>query len=482
MFRIKRIDRYIFSQFIGLFSATFFICILVLLMQFVWQHVNDLVGKGFDFIVFVQFFWYATLTLVPLALPLSILLTSLMTFGGLGEKMELSAMKAAGISLFRIMRSLLIFIIFICIGAFVFSNNVLPKTQTKLWTLVLSMRQTSPELEIPTNEFYSGIRGYNFYVKEKDHKRKLLKNLMIYDFSAGFNNASVILADSARIQMSEDKYFLLLTVYNGESFENLEKKESYDRSVDVIPYRRETFERKELLIDFNANFAKQNEDLFKNEHISKNIAQLSRAIDSTSHTVDSILYEFKQRVLTSKYAGLRTVSDTTLQIKSYSVDSLFVKLPKNDRQLAVERSIMGAEEMMNEIGYNKNYVDSERYYIRRYGIEWHRKFTLSFACLIFFFIGAPLGAIIRKGGLGLSVVISVIMFIVYFIIDNSGFKMAREGILEVWKSLWLSSAVLLPLGIFLTYKAATDSAIFNPDTYIKIINKIGSFFVVKKTK
>ena len=216
MFGIKKIDSYIFRRFFTLFLMTFLICIFILLMQFLWKHVSELVGKGIGWSVLAEFFVYAILSLVPMALPLAILLASLMTFGNLGENFELTAMKAAGISLFRIMRPLILFISVVCVGAFYFSNNVLPITQTKLWTLIFSLRQKSPEFDIPVGEFYSGINGVNIYVRGKD--KGLLKDLMIYDFSAGFDNATVMVADSGRVHFTADNKYLLLSLYSGESF------------------------------------------------------------------------------------------------------------------------------------------------------------------------------------------------------------------------------------------------------------------------
>ena len=476
MFRIKRIDRYIFSEFFRVLVATFFICILVFSMQFVWQRVNDLVGKGLEIDILAQFFWYTVLTIVPLALPLSILLASLMTFGGLGESVELSAMKAAGISLFRIMRSLLVFIILVCVGAFYFSNDVLPKSQTRLWTLILSMRQSSPEIEIPVNEFYSGIRGYNIYVRGKDQKRKLLKDLMIYDFSNGFNNASVTVAESGQIQVSEDKYCLIFTLYDGEAFENVKKQNNYGATTTAIPYRRETFKKKVILIDFDTNFNMQDESVFDDTYISKDFAKLVSAIDSSQNIVDSILYNFREKTLSYRYVSVKDTIPQHIDRKQHDADALFLSFDRHKMINAVSYAVSRAEDVKNDLAYNNMYVESEEFSIRRYAIALHKKFTLSFACLVFFFIGAPLGAIIRKGGLGTPLVISVLFFIVYYIIDNFGYKLAREGVWPIVEGIWLSSFIIFPIGVFLTYKAATDSAIFNVDMYIGAGKKFMKLF------
>lgn len=485
MFRIKTIDSYVFKRFITLFVMTFLICIFILLMQFLWKHLNDFIGKGIGFGVIAEFFAYATASLIPMALPLAILLASLMTFGNLGENFELTAMKSAGISLFRIIRPLIVFIALVSVSAFYFSNNILPITQTKLWTLIYSLRQKSPELDIPTGEFYSGINGYNLYVRGKQNG--LLKDLMIYDFSGGFDNATVMLADSGRIKLSQDKKYLMLYLYDGESFENL-KNQSFSSNQGNIPYRRETFGKKEILIDFDSEFNRYDESILQDQHISKNVNQLSVSIDSASKIVAQRQNEQAVEMVQRRYFGRETTWNRSLEsgenvrVENYNPDSLFYKLDKPQMEIAMTVALQKANEMKGQIEFNKLNLGEVTLYVSRHEIEWHRKFTLSFACLIFFFIGAPLGAIIRKGGLGAPVVISVVMFIIYYIIDNTGYKMAREGLWTALQGMWLSSFILLPVGIFLTYKAAVDAVLFNTEEYVKLMQKIRSFIEVKILK
>lgn len=485
MFKIKNLDRYLVYRFLELFIATLFICTFILLMQFLWKHITDIVGKGLDFITLAQFFFYSTLTIVPLALPLAILLASLMTFGNLGEKMELIAMKAAGISLFRIIASLIVLVTVISVSAFFFSNNVLPLAQQKLWTLIYSLRETSPELEIPTGEFYTGINGYNIYVREKGPDQKLLKNLMIYDFSNGFNNASVTVADSARLKMSSDKMYLVLTLYNGESFENL-KKIQVGTSQKNIPYRRETFGKKEAIIDFNANISKLGETTMKDNYMSKNLEKLDHSIDSLTKRVDSIYQSQSQSFMRSHffdrqfYNGRTFVLTKKIQHLKDTEIPVFDELKKEQKEQAIKNALEQAQFVQADSENSAEFEKAEKLVCIRHGIEWHRKFTLSVACLIFFFIGAPLGAIIRKGGLGLPIVISVLMFIVYYLFDNTGYKLAREDVWAVWEGIWLSTACLLPIGAFFTYKAATDSPVLNSEFYLNLVNKIQSIFSKKQ--
>lgn len=472
---IKKIDLYILKRFLVLLVMTFLIVIFILLMQFLWKHFEDLIGKGIGWNVLAEFFVYAIMTLVPLALPLALLLASLMTFGNLGESFELTAMKSSGISLFRIIRPLIILVTLIVVAAFFFSNHILPKSQRDMYTLLFSIRHKSPELDVPVGEFYSGINGVNLYVRGKN--KNILKDLMIYDFSNGFNNATVLLADSGKIQLTNDKKHLLLVLYNGESFENL--REQKMSNPDNIPYRRESFLQKEVLYDYDSDFNRYDESLLQDRHISKNIKELSRSIDSIKLIIQERSESQVQEMLNSRYFASSGRYRDALYLPNpeknydqYDVDSAFVNQSNSEIEMSINHAIERAKNMADHITYNKFLLGEPQTNMNSHSTEWHRKFSLSFACLIFFFIGAPLGAIIRKGGFGFPVVISVLMFVVYYIIDLTGYKMARENIWEAYQGMWLSSAVLFPMGVFLTYKAAKDATLFNPDAYIKFIQNI----------
>ncbi len=476
---VKKMDIYLLKNFLGLFLMTFLICIFILLMQFVWMHVKDLVGKGVEISVLAEFFVYAVATMVPLALPLAILLASLMTFGNLGEHFELTAMKSAGVPLFRIMQPLAITIAIISVSAFFFSNYVLPQSQTKLWTLIFSLRQKSPEMEIPEGEFYDGIPGYNVYVRSKNHQTGLLKDLMIYDYSDGFQNAKVMVADSGRIFFTEDKKYLLFVIYSGESFENLDpKQQRATKSKDKIPYRRETYQQKTMLIDFSSDFNRYDESILHDQHVSKNVSELLHSIDSVQVLAHERSAEQSRQMVEQKYFGRDRAPGRVLEVVNaeqqvyFNADSLFERMSVKDQSRALQFAYDKARAQRDQVEYNALMLDEYKRYVRKHEVELHRKFTLAFACLIFFFIGAPLGAIIRKGGLGTPVVISVVMFIIYYIIDNTGYKMAREAIWPCWLGMWLSSFVLLPIGVFLTYKAAHDSALFRPEAWLKWYTRI----------
>ena len=470
---IKKIDIYLLRNFLGLFVATFFIAIFILLMQFMWMHVNDLVGKGIGLGVLSEFFIYATASVIPLALPLAILLSSLISFGNLAEKVELTAMKAAGISLFRILRPLALAVALLSVGAFFFSNNVLPKSQMKLWALIFSLRQKSPELQIPVGEFYDEISGYHIYVRDKTRKGELL-NLMIYDYSGGFENAKVMVADTGRLMTSADRRFLILDLVQGESFENInQKQQRATGTTKNIPYRRETFTHKRLIIDFATDFNRYDESILEDQHVSKNVAQLVHSIDSVHTVAVARSAEQSTKLVNERYFGRDVTSSniiipeklTTDERHEYNIDSLWASLSIERQRQVLRSALERAQSYRDQIEYNAILLEDAERYIRKHEIELYRKFTLAFACLIFFFIGAPLGTISRKGGLGAPVVISVILFIIYYIIDNTGYKMAREALWPCWAGMWLSSFILLPIGIFLTYKAATDSPLFNPEAW-----------------
>jgi lipopolysaccharide export system permease protein len=476
MFRIKKLYLFVLQTFIPIFLMTFFISLFILLMQFLWKYVDELVGKGLSISVLSELFFYAALSLVPMALPLSILLASLMTFGNLGESLELLSMKSAGISLIRIMRSLIVTLVLIAIGSFFFQNNLMPKVQVRLWGLMISVRQKSPELDIPERVFYDQINGYNIYIESKDQKTGVLHHVMIYDFSRGFEDAMVIAADSASIKMTEDKKYLVFSIYKGESFENLKKQRS---AYNNVPYRRETFVLKQILIAFDANFKRIDNGFLQNQYIGKDISELRHSIDSMEVVKDSInkqnarSYNSITPLLTS-YTRDTPAADSLFLAKTQllNLDSLYEEASASNKATAISRAIASANSAKQELEFKEYSVKSQDEIISRHYIEWHKKFTLSFACLIFFFIGAPLGAIIRKGGLGVPVVLSVFLFIIYYIFDSAGYKLARDGRWPPFEGMWLSSAVLLPLGVFLTYKAARDSMILNADTYILLLKKI----------
>ena len=465
------------QTFLPVFAMTFFICLFIVLMQFLWRYIDDLVGKGLDIATIGELFFYAALTMVPMALPLAILLASLMTFGNLGEKFELTAMKAYGVSLLKTMRPLIIFILLIAGGAFFFQNNVLPIAQVKMYSLLYSMKQKSPEMEIPEKAFYDQIPGINIFVDEKDKVTGTLYDLMIYDMSGGSDNTRIIVADSGKISLTPDKTKLLLNIYQGEQFENLRSTTAGVQS-NNLPYRRETFAQKDIMIAFDANFNRMDESTMRKQYVGKNITELNATIDSVQARVDIVGAIYATEIKEKPYfaiqyyrpvytdSGSRMVKQPEIAMrKPLDIDSLFQNNANLDEASIINQALYKARTFKMDYEYKSKIMEEDRKSIRRHGIELQKKFTLSFACIIFFFIGAPLGAIIRKGGIGLPLVVSVILFIIYYIIDNAGYKMAKDGRIGVIEGMWLSSSILLPLGIFFTYKAVHDSGVFNIDAY-----------------
>ncbi len=477
MFRIKRLYTFMLQTFLPVLCMTFFICLFIILMQFLWKYVDEMAGKGLELKVLFEFFFYAALSFTPMALPLAVLLASLMTFGNLSERLELLAMKAAGVSLIRIMRPLIIVICLIAVGAFFFQNEVLPRAQVKLYSLLFSIRHKSPELDIPEGAFYKEIDGFNLYIQSKDHKTGMLYDVMIYDFSRSFEDAAVIVADSGKLKMADDKTHLYLTLWSGESFENLKDQRTVSSNV---PYRRESFSLKEIVIEFDANFSRMDESFMANQFIGKNMNQLRSSIDSLSMRKDSVAGTYAHTLTkTAYFRGSMNDSQTDTifaagTVLAVQADSIIEQAGLRQKKNIYDKALSKTTYIKQDFDFKQTLQNDERKNIRRHEIEMHKKFTLSIACLIFFFIGAPLGAIIGKGGLGMPVIISIVLFIIYYIIDNSGVKMARDGKLGVWEGMWLSSAVLFPLGVFFTYKAINDSVLFNWDViHESILNFLG---------
>lgn len=488
MFGIKRLDTFMLQRFTPLLVMTFFIVIFILMMQYLFQKIDLLVGKGLSFSVLGELFFYAGLTMVPMALPLAVLLAALMVFGNLGEKLELTAMKAAGISLFRIMRPLIILMIFISVGAFFFQNYVQPVAQSKMWTMLFSVRQKSPEVEIPERSFYNDIPGMNLYVEKKNPDTGMLYKMLIYDLSRGSDNARVIVADSGKFSFTEDKTKLFLHLHNGEMFENLNDNSSIGMGTGgYMPFRRETFTDKQVYFDFDANFNRMDEDGIRSQYVGQNVMQLRHSIDSLDHKVDSIGGVYARDLQVGSYAGTSarrmqrdTVTNRLITVPvvpgpaviasrdSMTVpvlDSVFRARGISYTKSYIQQAISDAKRSMQDNEYRALMLKEQSKLVRMHGIELMRKFTLSFAVLVFFFIGAPLGAIIKKGGIGTPLVISIFLFIIYYIFDNAGYKMARDGKLIVWQGMWLSTVAMLPLGIYFTIKAVKDSTVFNIDTY-----------------
>ena len=491
MIRIKKLYKFMLQTFLPQFLMTFFICMFILMMQFLWKYIEDLVGKGLSMDVLGELFFYASLTMVPLALPLAILLASLMTFGNLGEHFELTAMKSSGVSLMTVMKPIAVIIVLIAIGAFFFQNDVLPQSNVKMWTLLFSARQKSPTLDIPEGAIYSQIPGYNILVKHKDAERDMMYDMLIYDVSKISGYPRVVTADSGRLSFTEDKLHLVLDLHHGEWYEDMVQSGANKLGSDL--YRRETFRAKQILIPYDATFNRMDDETMRQQYVGKNITELRQTIDSVQSRVDStgqiIAADLRQlsvvgtptRTYVYDKKGRHSVLTKEVPMnKPIDLNAKLGELTATARFQVVDKALAKALSARQECEFRGYMINDDLMVIRRHQIEMQKKFTLSLACLIFFFIGAPLGAIIRKGGLGTPIVISVLLFIVYYVIDTMGYKLARDGHWWVWQGIWLSSAVLLPLGLFLTHKAVNDSAVFNPDAYLNFFRRITGMHQVRK--
>jgi len=478
MILVKKLDIFIAKQFGLLFAGTFLISQFVLMMQFLWRYVDELIGKGLTLDVLAQFFWYMGLMLVPQALPLAILLSSLITFGNLGESSELTAIKAAGISLMQAFRSLIFLTAMITLASFGFQNYIAPEANKKFAQLLVAMKQKNPELEIPEGIFYDGIPQCNIYVQKKDMNTGMLYGVMIYKMTESFEDAAIILADSARMQTTAERKHLLLSLYSGEWFENMKSQDVIGNA--NVPYRRETFVSKNILMDFNSDLEIDNE-VFAGDARGKSIPDIKDGLAHTNFALDSIgnnLRKELQRQYFSRYVPQK--KDTVEGIKNFkkmtdvqlNVDSLYAHLAFDRQKIVATQSLSEVRMVRDYLAFSSMMAGDGYKTIREHYLEWINKYSTAILCLVFFFIGAPLGAIIRKGGLGVPVIISVIVFIIFYILDNTGFRMARIGDWPVWFAKSLAPAVLIPTAIFFTYKANKDSMVFNFDLYRNLFRRM----------
>ena len=473
---MKKLYKYILGSFIGTFVFTFFIAVFILLMQFLWTYLDDLVGKGLGFDVLGKLMFYTAITFVPMAMPLAILLSSLMCFGNLGEFYELVAMKASGISVWRIMRPLLIFSIIMSFTAFVFSNNVLPVATLKSKTLLRDVRKQKMSFDIPEGMFYKGIDGYTIRAGKKGADGSTLYDMMIYDHTAYKGNVKVTISDSATIALSPSQKEVVFTLYDGYNYnEVIDDKEYKARR----PFETMKFEKQYISFDISDfDLTQSDGSALKGHQSMLNISQLFTAIDSLeNNTIErqtSYKNSFKSRL---QHLSSKDITNSTK--KNAELDTITVfKWPLMDNFSEKEQASiinMAKTTIKNQIdNIDLNIKDFERQdsNIRKHQQVLHEKFSLSIACLLFFFIGAPLGAIIRKGGLGLPIVISVVFFVIYYIITITSQRIAIAGDIPVFLGVWLSSIIILPIGIFLTIKATTDSALLDGESWKKTFRKI----------
>ncbi|HPS24466.1 MAG: LptF/LptG family permease [Bacteroidales bacterium] len=470
---MKIFDRFLVRSFIGPLFLTIFIVLFVLVMQFLWVYIDELVGKGLGLTVILEFLFWGTCTVIPMALPLATLLASIMTMGNLGENNELLAMKAAGIPLQRIMRPLIILSFFLSVGAFFASNNLMPLAYKNIFALRDDISRTKDEIRIPTGIFYNGIENYTLRVGRRDQESDMLYNVMVYNHSARRGNNSITLADSGALRLTEDKKNVVFTLFSGETYEEGERKTVSDTT---FPIQRIQFEKQEIIIELNNYaFQRRDGDRFSSDVMAQNLTSLSHRRDSLDSLYSASRAQFLARLLISGGMSYAYQLDTS-QHHSFTAEFPLDELPHHDEpgQMAdlLSRATGKIDQMANQVD---SYIIEDiqlHLPLRRTKIEWYRKFTVAFACFIFFFIGAPLGAIIRKGGLGTPVIVSMFFFVIYYVIDISGKKLATDGAVSAATGTLISALILLPMGVFLTWKATTDSTLFNKDAYLALVKKI----------
>jgi len=475
---MKKIYKFVLKSFMGPMVLTFFIALFILLMQFLWKYVDDMVGKGFEWYVLAELLFFASATFVPVALPLAVLLASLMTFGNLGEHYELVAIKAAGISFRRTMFPLVICIIILSGFAFYFSNNILPIANLKYGALLFDIREKKPALNINEGVFYSELKGYVIRIGKKDKNGVDLSNVMIFDHTEDMGNINATLAEKGRMETTPDKKTLIFTLYDG--FNYYEPVSNRERKVDKA-LQRTRFEEETRRIDLSElNMIRSKEDLFKDNYQMLNLKQLQVAIDTL------VNQKVKREMVVAKYVANNFSFYSKTDTAKYNPENapapakadFISNFPKPEQMPIVDLALNNVRGIHQQLDYYSREVNMKRELIARHEIEWFRKFTLSVACLILFFIGAPLGAIIRKGGLGLPVVFSTLFFIIFHVISMTGEKFAREGILPVYQGMWLPTLIFLPIGIMLTYSASTDSRLLSFDWWVIFFKRIGNFFRV----
>ena len=466
------------KSFAGPFVATFFISMFVLIMQFLWRMIDELVGKGLEFSVIAEFLFDVSLTLVPMALPLAVLLSSIMTFGSLGENYELIALKSAGVSLYRIMKPLIVLIVLLTVGAFLFSNNVLPYANLKMQSLLYDIRRQKPEMSFKEGIFTNSLEGYSIKIDRINKETGMMYDMLIYNHKEGNGNCEVTKADSGMMISDVKNNKMKLILYNGHSYTDEGMKNAKARR--TFPFRRIKFDVETVMIDLPGSELKRtDENAFRSASMMMNLKQLDDTIGSMRRFIVTKKSGDAKRLLTSNYRRSKNSNaqqDSVLIEESKEMynnpDSLFQTFDPEERQRAISNALQYARDVKQRVQDDVHYYEGQELSVRKCQIEWYRKFTLSFACFIFFFIGAPLGAIIRKGGLGMPVVVSVLLFIIYYIISMMGERSAREAAISPAVGMWISAFILLPLGIVLTYKSVTDSEMMSTESYKMFFTKL----------
>ena len=469
---IKKLDKLILKSFIGPFIITFFIAFFVLMMQGLWKYLDDLVGKGLDFITIGKFLWYVSASMLTLAMPIAILISSIMTFGNLGESFELVAIKSSGISLLRFMRPLIWVAILFCGITFLFANYVIPYANLKFVALYNDIFYKKPAFDLKEGVFFTYIPNYAIKAGKKDADGKTIHNVLIYDQTNPLQNNSII-AETGVMTVSKDKKFLEFNLTNG--FRYQENGNPTDSNTEFIRLGFSSFKK---LFDLSS-LQKQttNDSVYRNNFKMLSAGQINKSLDSLYKLNDSLSNRLdRSLVIYLPYAAVQDSNKNTIAViktKKNSFDSI---IPDSARFAVYNTAISIANNLKNSIESAGNELENRKTEIRYHQIEWHRKFSLSMACFVLFFIGAPLGSIIRKGGLGMPLVVAIIFFLLFHLLNMFGEKFVKEGMMSPFVGMWLAVLVLTPVGIFLTYKAMHDSQLFSKEFYYRAIKNVKNIF------
>jgi lipopolysaccharide export system permease protein len=464
---IKKLDKLIIGAFIGPFIATFFITVFVLVLQFFWLYIDDIVGKGLDMITIFTFILYVCATLVPLALPLAVLLSSIMTFGNLGETFELVAIKSAGIPLLRFMRPLFISSLVICGIAYTFNNYIIPVAQLKMQTLKYDIIVSKPAFDIKEGVFYDKIDGYIIKIGRKEKDGSTIHDILIYQHNYNLLQDNIIAAQSGKMTISPDKKFLEFNLKNGWNYQ--EKGPHNTLNTQLIRMGFAEYKKVFDLSSFKLN--KTDDSAFKNNYQMLNMRQLSTTIDSLENTTAS--YRKQTRTLLNSHIPILNYLDSPWksQPPAAKKDSFAQLLPDSTLHFVLDRTYSTINNIKSNAEVSVMAYENDRKNLRLHLMAWHEKITMSIACLVLFMIGAPLGSIIRKGGIGLPLIFAVIFFVIFFLLNNFGRKFVKEDVMQPYSGMWMATFVLVPIGIFLTYKAMNDSQLFNREFYRRVLKR-----------
>ncbi len=477
---MKTIHKLVLKSYLGPMILTFFIVMFILMMNIVWRYIDELVGKGLSAGIIIELMTYFMANMLPLGLPLAVLLAAIMTMGNLGENYELLAMKSAGMSLVQITKPLIILIAVVSVGSFFIGNNLVPYANKKVYSILYDIRQQKQNLEFQDGLFFNGIDDMSIRVGHQDPRTHLLTDVLIYDNRSADGNMNTIVADSGYIRLSDDKRFLLVTLFHGETYEQTRTTSNNHQWFSKSALRHHIFERQDQVIPMTGfDLGRTSSDQFSNSQ-TKNIRELQQAIDSLERMVSSATnrsYEplLKERIFPLDHSVLAEADSLRIDRSRFRdlvvLDSL-PALPVRQKDRIWDAARSTAKNSRNMFSFDESNAKEALNQLYRSRVEWHKKMSLPVSIMIFFLIGAPLGAIIRKGGLGLPVVVSVIFFVIYYIISLSGEKAAKEGNWEAVYGMWLSTFILTPIAVYLTYKATNDSALLDTDWYAGRIKRL----------